>query len=183
MSNDIRPAVRFDIFKRDNFTCQYCGLKPPQVVLHVDHINPKSKGGSDTEENLITSCQSCNLGKGSKPLERIKVPELPSLQDEAQKLEQLKQYQAHLMEKEKFYTAQAKTLMEFWAEMEGQKFPNGEYTVPIGLGATVRSFLRKLSPADIMEAMSIANSRMPGKSDQQKLRYFAGVCWRKIQEK
>lgn len=65
----ISRRVRFEILKRDGFTCQYCGRKPPAVVLHVDHIEPRSKGGADEEGNLITSCGWCNLGKGAEPLE------------------------------------------------------------------------------------------------------------------
>ena len=57
---------RFEIFERDQFTCQYCGQTPPSVVLHVDHIYPVSQGGTDDPENLRTSCQSCNLGKSDK---------------------------------------------------------------------------------------------------------------------
>ncbi len=63
--------IRFDIFKRDNFTCKYCGKNPTQdkIKLHIDHIIPRSKGGLDIESNLITSCQECNLGKSDKLLD------------------------------------------------------------------------------------------------------------------
>lgn len=64
-SNNINLRKRFKIFKRDNFTCQYCGRKTPEVKLHIDHIIPKSKGGSYNEKNLITSCHLCNLGKSN----------------------------------------------------------------------------------------------------------------------
>ena len=57
--------ARFRIFTRDNFTCQYCGAKAPEVKLHLDHIHPKSKGGKDEEDNYITACQECNLGKSA----------------------------------------------------------------------------------------------------------------------
>ena len=60
----IGPRLRFIVFKRDNFTCQYCGKKPPSVELHCDHVAPRSNGGEDTQENLITACDECNLGKG-----------------------------------------------------------------------------------------------------------------------
>ena len=60
-----RYSIRFKILKRDNFTCQYCGRKAPDVVLNVDHIIPKSKGGLDKLENLKTSCRECNIGKGN----------------------------------------------------------------------------------------------------------------------
>jgi 5-methylcytosine-specific restriction endonuclease McrA len=48
--------LRFEVFKRDSFACQYCGNKAPDVVLEVDHINPVSKGGDNSILNLITSC-------------------------------------------------------------------------------------------------------------------------------
>lgn len=57
--------LRFKILLRDNFTCQYCGQKAPNVILHVDHILPSSKGGKTTEDNLRTACEDCNLGKSN----------------------------------------------------------------------------------------------------------------------
>ena len=58
--------LRFEIFKRDNFTCQYCGRSPKKhgIVLVVDHTLPKCKGGTNNPKKLITSCEECNLGKG-----------------------------------------------------------------------------------------------------------------------
>lgn len=64
----LSKKLRFEVFKRDCFTCQYCGKKAPDVVLHVDHIKPVSKGGKNDILNLITSCYSCNLGKGAREL-------------------------------------------------------------------------------------------------------------------
>jgi len=64
----ISCKLRFEIFKRDNFTCFYCGRKAPAVVLQVDHKIPKSKGGKTAKENLITSCFECNIGKSDNLL-------------------------------------------------------------------------------------------------------------------
>lgn len=64
----IRKSVRFEVFKRDAFTCQYCGAKAPDAVLQVDHINPVANGGTDDILNLITSCQDCNYGKSDRTL-------------------------------------------------------------------------------------------------------------------
>lgn len=56
--------LRFEIFKRDKFTCQYCGRGPVDgAVLQIDHIFPESKGGEFVYENLTTACQECNIGK------------------------------------------------------------------------------------------------------------------------
>lgn len=64
----ISKRLRFEVFKRDSFQCCYCGRKSPEVVLHVDHVNPVSKGGTNELINLITACIECNLGKGDKTL-------------------------------------------------------------------------------------------------------------------
>jgi len=55
--------LRFLVFRRDAYTCQYCGRKAPEFPLHVDHIVPWSKGGATVLENLRTACSACNLGK------------------------------------------------------------------------------------------------------------------------
>lgn len=60
--------VRFEVFKRDKFTCQYCGAKAPDVLLNADHIKPVASGGSSDLVNLVTSCVSCNSGKGAREL-------------------------------------------------------------------------------------------------------------------
>jgi len=64
--------LRFEIFKRDNFTCQYCGrnVKDDKVKLHLEHIVPKSNGGESEIDNYTTSCFECNIGKGDVLLEK-----------------------------------------------------------------------------------------------------------------
>lgn len=64
----ISKKLRFEVFKRDSFTCQYCGAKAPDVLLHADHIKPAVDGGRNTLVNLVTACESCNLGKGARRL-------------------------------------------------------------------------------------------------------------------
>ena len=61
----VDSKLRFKILERDNFTCQYCGRKAPDVILEVDHIRPVCLGGDNRESNLITSCSDCNQAKGT----------------------------------------------------------------------------------------------------------------------
>jgi 5-methylcytosine-specific restriction endonuclease McrA len=61
----IPKKLRFEVFKRDSFTCQYCGKSAPDIILEVDHIHPVSRGGEEDITNLITSCFDCNRGKGT----------------------------------------------------------------------------------------------------------------------
>lgn len=78
----LSKTTRFEVFKRDSFTCRYCGSKAPDVILEVDHINPVSKGGDNELMNLITSCFVCNRGKGNKLLSDNTIVEKQRLQIE-----------------------------------------------------------------------------------------------------
>lgn len=53
--------TRLNVFKRDNFECQYCGATKD---LTLDHVIPKSLGGKSTWKNLTTACKHCNARKG-----------------------------------------------------------------------------------------------------------------------
>lgn len=64
----ISKMRRFEVFKRDGFICQYCGQRPPAVILEIDHIISVREGGKNDEPNLITSCFDCNRGKGATSL-------------------------------------------------------------------------------------------------------------------
>lgn len=54
---------RRNIIRRDGFRCQYCGIKSSELT--IDHIIPKSRGGSESWDNLVSACKSCNNKKGS----------------------------------------------------------------------------------------------------------------------
>jgi len=62
---------RHNIMKRDHKTCQYCGSSKN---LTIDHVLPKSRGGKDTWENLVTACNTCNVEKGNRTPEEAKMP-------------------------------------------------------------------------------------------------------------
>jgi len=99
----ITKKIRFEVFKRDSFTCQYCGKSAPEVILHVDHIEPKSKGGTNELFNLITACFDCNMGKKDRKLDDSTVlkkqkEELDKLNIKRQQLEMLMEYRKSLIE-------------------------------------------------------------------------------------
>lgn len=70
----ISNSRRFLIFERDGFTCRYCGRRAPDVSLQADHVHPKSKGGSDHDENLVTACVDCNMAKRARVLTDLGTP-------------------------------------------------------------------------------------------------------------
>jgi 5-methylcytosine-specific restriction endonuclease McrA len=63
---------RKNILRRDSHRCQYCNRG--DVPLTVDHIIPKSTGGEDTWENLVTACVACNNRKGNRTPEKAHMP-------------------------------------------------------------------------------------------------------------
>lgn len=69
--DQLPQGLRFSVFRRDNFTCRYCGRSSPAVVLHCDHKHPRSKGGEDVIDNLVTACSDCNYGKRAQVVENV----------------------------------------------------------------------------------------------------------------
>jgi len=64
---------RYNIFARDKNTCQYCGRNFPRHELNLDHIIPRSRGGTSTWENVVCSCHQCNRQKGGKTPEQARM--------------------------------------------------------------------------------------------------------------
>lgn len=65
----IKPSLRFDVFKRDNYSCQICGQNAQDgVKLEIDHKQAISQGGTNELENLWVLCFTCNRGKGTKAI-------------------------------------------------------------------------------------------------------------------
>jgi len=64
-------VTRKNIFARDMYTCQYCGIHLMQKYLTLDHIIPQSRGGKSTWSNLVAACKSCNRKKDNKLLSEI----------------------------------------------------------------------------------------------------------------
>lgn len=61
----ITKRTRFEVLKRDDHTCRYCGASAPDAKLTVDHVTPVALGGTDNPDNLVAACRDCNYGKGS----------------------------------------------------------------------------------------------------------------------
>jgi hypothetical protein len=59
---------RIKIFERDNFKCHYCGKLLTRFSATLDHIQPVSRGGDNSYDNLVTACLHCNSERGNKPV-------------------------------------------------------------------------------------------------------------------
>lgn len=80
------PFSRTNIFKRDGYTCQYCGKHLEKDELTIDHVFPKSRFGPDIWENLVTCCKECNQKKANRTpkeahMKLLKRPIRPTIED------------------------------------------------------------------------------------------------------
>lgn len=62
---------RKNLYRRDNYTCQYCGTRFPTEDLSIDHVQPKSRGGKTEWENCVLACIRCNTKKANKTLREV----------------------------------------------------------------------------------------------------------------
>jgi len=163
---------RFEVFKRDRFTCAYCGGKPPEVVLHIDHITPVSKGGTNDLANLITSCRDCNLGKADVPLGDVK-PTIgaAAFADLREQREQMEAYQAFLMEERSRREGHADLIARGLEAVIRS-------TLTLKQRAQIIQFLKELPAAEVMDAVDVLALKEDLRGDEW--RYFCGICWTKI---
>ncbi|OHB54278.1 MAG: hypothetical protein A2173_02460 [Planctomycetes bacterium RBG_13_44_8b] len=148
----ISKRIRFEVFKRDKFTCQYCGKKAPDVILEIDHMHPKSKGGSDEMLNLITSCRECNRGKKD-----IRLDDQSTLQKQRREIEerQERREQIELMFKwrESLRDSDRKKLNKVvkYIDKKIDKFQLNENG-----RRTIEKLINKFSLPDILDAIDIS---------------------------
>jgi len=181
VTKEITKSLRFEIFKRDNFTCQYCGRQTPTVILEIDHIIPKVEGGPISDpNNLVTACFDCNRGKGKIPLgvQRIKDDRKEAMQREREKQQQIKEYEEFLKEKQAQDGQTIEELDEYWSGLSGNK-----YNLNLSGIDALKRFLKFLTPAEIKDSMEIAAARIPATQLESRFKYFCGICHNKKGEK
>ena len=172
----ITKRIRFEIFKRDSFTCQYCGMKAPDVVLQVDHVHPVSKGGDNEILNLITSCDACNSGKGAKRLDDKSViqkqrKQLAALQERRQQLDMMLEWQRGLIS---IQADSVERLAELWAELAGGWFLNDTGK------AQLKKIISRHGFEDTSAAMLKATSDYIEVADGSATRESANIAWDKV---
>lgn len=172
----LSKKIRFDVFKRDGFKCAYCGQTPPLVTLEVDHINPKSTGGQDDINNLITACFDCNRGKRDDPLGKIPLRLEENLEILKEKEAQLAAYNKVMKSIKNRIDKNAKEVESVFSE----HFSDRGFTTPFC--RSVKTFLKSLPLETVKEAMEIACSTLHS-NPTNALKYFCGICWKKIREK
>ena len=144
---NISKSLRFDVFQRDNHTCQYCGHRSPGVELEIDHLIPVAEGGTDDFENLVTSCRDCNSGKSDKLIEY-----LTEGYSREEWREELRNQRIDLLKEKREKLGE---VIQYWAKCRGVYKPS-----PYDLDGIYR-FIEEYDPELIKVAIKIAVARQP----------------------
>lgn len=169
----IGARLRFDVFKRDGFVCQYCGAHPPEALLHVDHIHPVSEGGLNEVDNLITSCDRCNLGKGANLLSSTPKSIDQRAEEMAEREAQVAAYSA-LMQ-----SIRDRIEDECWQVAEILK-PGASDGYSQAKFSSIKKFVTEMGLHACLDAAEIACAKKPY-SIGDRFQYFCGICWRKLE--
>lgn len=169
----VSKKIRFEVFKRDSFTCQYCGKKAPDIILHIDHLKPVSKGGKNNILNLVTSCVDCNLGKGATELSDNTVIEKARkqsefLQQRIEQIEMMRDWQLSLIDEERMQVDAVNDLFE--------KLTGGELTITESYKTSkILPLVKKYGVVEVMEALRSGTS---GYGDPERaLDKIGGICY------
>ncbi|WP_331772923.1 HNH endonuclease (plasmid) [Embleya sp. NBC_00888] len=175
----VGQRLRYEILRRDDHTCRYCGVKAPAVKLVVDHVVPQALGGTHEPSNLVAACEECNGGKASVPPGADVVEDVAK--DAVRWAAAMKEavaaaradYSTRLAYREGFTT-----LWEEWAYgADNETFP-----LPSGWESTIDALRAAGLEAFAFEdaiRLAMGNTKV---TKDNKFRYFCGVAWRRVRQ-
>jgi hypothetical protein len=171
----VSRRLRFEVLRRDGYTCRYCGAKAPDVTLTVDHVVPTTLGGDDDPRNLVACCQQCNAGKSSI------APDDPIVEDVdatamlfADAIERVAS--ARRADRDAL-NGEIARFDEHW-----QQFHNAYYDTPprdADWRSSIERFISLGLNVDDLIHFTHVTMRGPARG-QNVWRYFCGCCWREL---
>lgn len=178
----ISRRLRFEILRRDDHTCRYCGGQAPDVKLTIDHVIPVTLGGGDEPHNLVTACHSCNAGKSSIS------PDAPLVEDvdatamlfaEAIKLA-TEQRRRELGDLDAITHHFDHHIWSDWRYGKTDQNPAGE-TLPKNNDWRVSLERFVLNGLDLNDLTRLTRVAMESQARPDNIwRYFCGCCWNEI---
>jgi hypothetical protein len=167
--------LRFEVFKRDYFTCRYCGAQPPDVVLVVDHVIPVALGGPSTLDNLITACEPCNQGKAARSLGEVPPRTDADLlyMEVQQEIAEMRRYKAALDERESETYVFVERLQQLWIDASGLNW----YPVDRVIRKLLRLYPMEIVSEGLIDVGEKMGSGYIERGDDRKwVAYLHAVC-------
>jgi len=177
----VTKRLRFEILRRDNHACRYCGGIAPDVILTIDHVVPKALGGSDDPGNLVTACKDCNAGKSSVPAGAELVADVS--QDAVRWANAMRAaFDAELART----AVRDEYLGEFLAAWNGWTYDDGGSTVdlPADWERSIEKWYALGFPFEMLkDAIRGAMTKRNLKGNEHpRFRYMAGIVWGTLTE-
>jgi hypothetical protein len=175
----LSPRLRFEVLRRDQYACRYCGAKAPDTAMTVDHVLPEALGGRSEAANLVAACQPCNAGKTSISPDQALVADVDrsvfKWRDAMARAAELMAAETEVLEE---LSIQVKKAWCVWTyQVDGERFSvpmadNWRHSVDRWLEAGVSvEALVSLIPIAMQKEDIVVGERW---------RYFAGCCWRQL---
>lgn len=178
-SNLRRPlskSLRFEVFKRDRFKCQYCGRGIDETILEVDHVTPVAEGGENDITNLVTSCRDCNRGKGKKLLSDSSVAQVSrkQVEESADHIEQSQMFVQWIKEIRAMQSSQAQEIVSLFKELCGVDLCPKDILI-------LRSLLNRFTFEEVYTAAAIAIDQYADWDNEYMcttaILKIGGICW------
>jgi hypothetical protein len=171
----IPKRVRFEVLRRDNYTCRYCHAT--DAPLTIDHVLPAVLGGTDDPSNLVAACKDCNAGKSSSNPDATTVAQVG--EDALRWAAAIKQAAAEMSEAGNAGAHYLQPIVSAWDD-NNQMYRWSRARLPQDWTETVERWRKAGLPSEmVVEAIGIA---MRNKQAYDVWRYAAGICWTRIKE-
>lgn len=174
----VSKRLRYEILRRDNHTCRYCGASAPDVPLRVDHVTPVALGGTDEPSNLVTSCEPCNSGKSSASPDAHHVADVAD--DALRWAAAMTQAASKLREQETPKLQYRDAFLTEWNRWHLGKDDDKKVPLPEDWKQAMDRFRVAGIPtwmwADIVDA-AMANQKV---KPDNTFRYVCGIAWNKV---
>lgn len=175
----VSKRLRYEVLRRDDFTCRYCGASAPSVPLRVDHVTPVALGGSDDPGNLVTACEPCNSGKTSSTPDAALVANVGD--DALRWAAAMKQAAENLKELEKPKHEYRDVFLSEWNRWTVGKAKQS-VELPIDWKQSIERFRIAGIPswmwANIVD-IGMTNQKV---KPENTFKYCCGIAWNKISE-
>lgn len=173
----VSKRLRFEILRRDNHACRYCGRCAPDVPLTVDHVIPEALGGSDDPSNLVTACKDCNAGKSSMPVDSPLVDDVSADAVRwARAMKEVAQIREQEIEDRRELFSWFNTIWCEWHDSKGNTIPADGGYWPI-----LKFLAAGLTRSELKDLVGVA-MRANHIPPRDTWRYFCGCCWKRIRE-
>lgn len=171
----VSKRLRYEVLRRDQHRCKYCGRSAPEVRLTVDHVIPEALGGPDTPDNLVAACSDCNSGKSATSPDEATVADVRA---DALRWAAAVHAAAHDMVAD--IARRQANQREFEQAWNLWTVGGSRVQLPSDWRSTVDSFTAAGLPMPVLlECIDLAMDRT---RINDKFRYMCGIAWRKVTE-